>query len=96
MAHFFLFFAAFCLKDLKIFVPEAVITGNAATLSCQYELEQVSTDISIVKITKKNFSMSAYKIQRHARTLARSPCSTQPGNADSLTNRIQIDIVRAF
>lgn len=38
----FFLFAAFCLKDLKIFVPEAVITGNAATLSCQYELEQVS------------------------------------------------------
>lgn len=31
-----------CLKDLKIFVPEAVIMGNAATLSCQYDLEQVS------------------------------------------------------
>lgn len=35
-------FAAFCLKDLKIFVPEAVIMGNAATLSCQYDLEEVS------------------------------------------------------
>ncbi|XP_055323161.1 uncharacterized protein LOC129578493 isoform X2 [Sitodiplosis mosellana] len=35
-----IFLHAFCLKDLKIFVPEAVITGNAATLSCQYELEQ--------------------------------------------------------
>lgn len=38
---FFFFFAADCLKDLKIFVPEAVIMGNAATLSCQYDLEQV-------------------------------------------------------
>uniref|UniRef100_A0A1B0BIZ5 Ig-like domain-containing protein n=1 Tax=Glossina palpalis gambiensis TaxID=67801 RepID=A0A1B0BIZ5_9MUSC len=32
--------SADCLKDLKIFVPEAVIMGNAATLSCQYDLEQ--------------------------------------------------------
>ncbi|KAH8375912.1 hypothetical protein KR200_006846 [Drosophila serrata] len=31
-----------CLKDLKIFVPEAVIMGNAATLSCQYDLEQAA------------------------------------------------------
>lgn len=30
------------LKDLKIFVPEAVIMGNAATLSCQYDLNKVS------------------------------------------------------
>ncbi|XP_035783651.1 uncharacterized protein LOC118461903 isoform X2 [Anopheles albimanus] len=30
------------LKDLKIFVPEAVIMGNAATLSCQFELEKAS------------------------------------------------------
>ncbi|ALC46146.1 beat-VI [Drosophila busckii] len=28
------------LKDLKIFVPDAVIMGNAATLSCQYDLEK--------------------------------------------------------
>lgn len=40
----FFVFSAFCLKDLKIFVPEAVITGNAATLTCQYELEQVGYD----------------------------------------------------
>ncbi|XP_055373621.1 uncharacterized protein LOC129606980 [Condylostylus longicornis] len=33
---------ALCLKDLKIFVPEAVIMGNAATLSCQYDLEQAA------------------------------------------------------
>lgn len=33
---------AFCLKDLKIFVPEAVVMGNAATLTCQYDLGQVS------------------------------------------------------
>ncbi|XP_037953508.1 uncharacterized protein LOC119683748 isoform X2 [Teleopsis dalmanni] len=33
---------AHCLKDLKIFVPEAVIMGNAATLSCQYDLEQAA------------------------------------------------------
>uniref|UniRef100_A0A6P4EDH3 Uncharacterized protein LOC108041226 n=1 Tax=Drosophila rhopaloa TaxID=1041015 RepID=A0A6P4EDH3_DRORH len=37
-----LLLSAHCLKDLKIFVPEAVIMGNAATLSCQYDLEQVS------------------------------------------------------
>lgn len=30
------------LKDLKIFVPDAVIMGNAATLSCQFELEKAS------------------------------------------------------
>uniref|UniRef100_A0A182MQ70 Ig-like domain-containing protein n=1 Tax=Anopheles culicifacies TaxID=139723 RepID=A0A182MQ70_9DIPT len=30
------------LKDLKIFVPEAVIMGNAATLSCQFELEKAT------------------------------------------------------
>uniref|UniRef100_W8BFK7 Ig-like domain-containing protein n=1 Tax=Ceratitis capitata TaxID=7213 RepID=W8BFK7_CERCA len=35
-------FNAHCLKDLKIFVPEAVIMGNAATLSCQYDLEQAA------------------------------------------------------
>lgn len=46
-------FTAFCLKDLKIFVPEAVITGNAATLSCQYELEQVSEMIFNVEKSKK-------------------------------------------
>jgi hypothetical protein len=33
------------LKDLKIFVPEAVIMGNAATLSCQYDLGDVSVHI---------------------------------------------------
>lgn len=33
---------AFCLRDLKIFVPDAVIMGNAATLTCQYDLEKVS------------------------------------------------------
>ncbi|KAH8382818.1 hypothetical protein KR009_005418, partial [Drosophila setifemur] len=37
-----LLLSAHCLKDLKIFVPEAVITGNAATLSCQYDLEQAA------------------------------------------------------
>lgn len=41
------FISFFCcvahgLKDLKIFVPEAVIMGNAATLSCQYDLNKVS------------------------------------------------------
>lgn len=42
-SHFFLCtLPAHCLKDLKIFVPEAVRTGNSATLSCQYDLEQVS------------------------------------------------------
>lgn len=34
-------FAALCLKELKIFVPEAVIMGNAATLTCQYDLDNV-------------------------------------------------------
>lgn len=38
----FLTVAVCSLKDLKIFVPEAVIMGNAATLSCQFELEKVS------------------------------------------------------
>ncbi|CRL07339.1 CLUMA_CG020318, isoform A [Clunio marinus] len=33
---------AVCLKELKIFVPEAVIMGNAATLSCQYDLDNAS------------------------------------------------------
>lgn len=33
---------AVCLKELKIFVPEAVIMGNAATLTCQYDLDNVS------------------------------------------------------
>ncbi|KAL5284255.1 hypothetical protein ACFFRR_006498 [Megaselia abdita] len=37
-----LLLTAYCLKDLKIFVPEAVINGNAATLSCQYDLEQAA------------------------------------------------------
>ncbi|XP_055696437.1 uncharacterized protein LOC129797674 [Lutzomyia longipalpis] len=32
----------FCLKDLKIFVPDAVIMGTAVTLSCQYDLEKAS------------------------------------------------------
>ncbi|KAG4078980.1 hypothetical protein HA402_001635 [Bradysia odoriphaga] len=35
-----IFLNGFCLRELKIFVPEAVIMGNAATLSCQYDLEQ--------------------------------------------------------
>lgn len=35
-------FSVVCLKELKIFVPEAVIMGNAATLSCQYDLDNVS------------------------------------------------------
>lgn len=38
----FFCYAAHGLKDLKIFVPEAVIMGNAATLSCQYDLNKVS------------------------------------------------------
>ncbi|XP_039494847.1 uncharacterized protein LOC120453963 [Drosophila santomea] len=37
-----LLLSAHCLKDLKIFVPEAVLMGNAATLSCQYDLEQAA------------------------------------------------------
>ncbi|XP_017038660.1 uncharacterized protein LOC108102302 [Drosophila ficusphila] len=37
-----LLLSAHCLKDLKIFVPEAVVMGNAATLSCQYDLEQAA------------------------------------------------------
>jgi hypothetical protein len=37
-----LFFTVVCLKELKIFVPEAVVMGNAATLSCQYDLDNVS------------------------------------------------------
>uniref|UniRef100_A0A182T8L9 Ig-like domain-containing protein n=1 Tax=Anopheles maculatus TaxID=74869 RepID=A0A182T8L9_9DIPT len=37
------FWVSLCsLKDLKIFVPEAVIMGNAATLSCQFELEKAT------------------------------------------------------
>lgn len=35
------FLLALCLKDLRISVPEAVLMGNAATMSCQYELEKV-------------------------------------------------------
>lgn len=35
-------FSVACLKELKIFVPEAVIMGNAATLTCQYDLDDVS------------------------------------------------------
>lgn len=37
--HFYI--SAVCLKELKIFVPEAVIMGNAATLTCQYDLDNV-------------------------------------------------------
>ncbi|EDV92647.1 uncharacterized protein LOC6563701 [Drosophila grimshawi] len=37
-----LLLSAHGLKDLKIFVPEAVIMGNAATLSCQYDLEKAA------------------------------------------------------
>ncbi|XP_055620316.1 uncharacterized protein LOC129764827 isoform X1 [Toxorhynchites rutilus septentrionalis] len=36
------FVSVLSLKDLKIFVPDAVIVGNAATLSCQFELEKAS------------------------------------------------------
>lgn len=46
----FFFFPVFCLKDLKIFVPEAVITGNAAALTCEYELEHVR-NFAFVSIT---------------------------------------------
>lgn len=47
ISFFFLSPSLYCciahgLKDLKIFVPEAVIMGNAATLSCQYDLNKVS------------------------------------------------------
>ncbi|KXJ69913.1 hypothetical protein RP20_CCG025424 [Aedes albopictus] len=35
-------FTVLSLKDLKIFVPDAVIMGNAATLTCQFELEKAS------------------------------------------------------
>ncbi|XP_037911304.1 uncharacterized protein LOC119651678 isoform X2 [Hermetia illucens] len=34
--------SAFCLRDLKIFVPDAVVAGTAARLSCQYDLEQAA------------------------------------------------------
>nr|XP_029723398.1 uncharacterized protein LOC109398360 isoform X1 [Aedes albopictus] len=36
------FVSVLSLKDLKIFVPDAVIMGNAATLTCQFELEKAS------------------------------------------------------
>ncbi|XP_053682837.1 uncharacterized protein LOC128733188 [Sabethes cyaneus] len=36
------FVSVLSLKDLKIFVPDAVIMGNAATLSCQFELEKAT------------------------------------------------------
>lgn len=39
--HFSLSFTGTCLKDLKITVPEAVAVGDAAILSCHYNLENV-------------------------------------------------------
>ena len=41
---------AVCLKELKIFVPEAVIMGNAATLTCQYDLDNVRRSILDVNV----------------------------------------------
>lgn len=38
----FFLFAGTCLRDLKIYVPEAVAVGDAVTLSCHYNLENVS------------------------------------------------------
>ncbi|XP_031617834.1 uncharacterized protein LOC116337418 [Contarinia nasturtii] len=37
-----LFSICTCLKDLKIYVPEAVALGDAVTLSCYYNLENAS------------------------------------------------------
>lgn len=31
-----------CLKDIQLYVPEAVADGDTVTLSCQYDLENVS------------------------------------------------------
>lgn len=31
-----------CLKDMQLYVPEAVAVGDTVTLSCQYDLENVS------------------------------------------------------
>lgn len=33
-----------CLKDMQLYVPEAVAVGDTVTLSCQYDLETVSAD----------------------------------------------------
>lgn len=69
-AYFFLsffllsFISFFCcvahgLKDLKIFVPEAVIMGNAATLSCQYDLNKVSeTSLMDAEETETSLTLS--------------------------------------
>lgn len=45
---FFSQFAAYSLKDLKIFVPDAVISGSAATLSCQYDLGKVKRSLYLI------------------------------------------------
>lgn len=48
MILFLLFlFPVVCLKELKIFVPEAVIMGNAATLTCQYDLDNVRHSLNL-------------------------------------------------
>lgn len=48
--HFFLL-SGTCLKDLKISVPEAVAVGDAALLSCYYNLENVR--LNEIKKTEK-------------------------------------------
>lgn len=57
--HFLLFFsllAGTCLRDLKIYVPEAVAVGDAVTLSCHYNLENVSirSTISNKSVSKRH------------------------------------------
>lgn len=37
--------AGVCLKDLRMNVPQAVARGDAVTLSCYYNLENVSISI---------------------------------------------------
>lgn len=35
-------FSALCLKDLSIFVPDPILVGDIATLTCNFDLETVS------------------------------------------------------
>lgn len=35
-------FAVLCLKDLSIFVPDPILVGDIATLTCNFDLETVS------------------------------------------------------
>lgn len=55
------------MKDLKIYVPEAVAVGDAVTLSCYYNLENVSiSNKRIEATTSETHNYSIHRFYPHS------------------------------